>query len=165
MQKLPASAHPTPSSSRWVACVSSGALLTLLLFTALTVFAAGNKATVELHTGSADFFGQATLDGVPPDFLSSRGVSARMVQYNRPLVDMISELEGTLSYGGLKNGHALYRSYYSSNSGGVVEVEYRFVYHPETKEAELTDILVGGKLLDNYDFYDYADELGRPKRP
>ncbi|MGE4293962.1 MAG: hypothetical protein AB7E32_17360 [Desulfovibrio sp.] len=134
------------------------------LFTALAL-AAGDQEGVELHIGTPDFFAQATSDGVPPDFLSSRSVTARIVQYNRPLVDMLSETEGKLIYVALKNGHALHRSFYSPGDGRISEVEYRFVYHPETKDAELTDILVNGKLLDNYDFYDYADELCRPARP
>jgi hypothetical protein len=140
-------------------------LLLLLALPVCAALAAEAGKGVELHTGSPDFFAQATSDGVPPDFLSSRSVSARIVQYNRPLVDMLSEAEGELTYVQLKNGHALHRSYYSPTDGRINQVEYRFVYHPETKEAELTDILVNGKLQDNYDFYDFADDLCRPGRP
>ncbi|MDD4731177.1 MAG: hypothetical protein PHX58_04490 [Desulfovibrio sp.] len=143
--------------------------LVLLLLLGLAGLAGPAQATgkdgIPLATGGADFFEQATKDGVPADFLSSRSVAARMVQYKRPLVDMLSELEGSLAYKPLQHGHALLHRVYSPEQGEFLKVEYRFVYHPETKEAELTDVLVNGLVLDNYDFYNYADELGRPKRP
>lgn len=146
-------------------------LASLLLAAALSCVALPPQAiraqttTVELHADSPDFFGRATTDGVPADFLSARGVSARILHYDRPLVEMLAAIGGRLRYESLRSGHAVRRSFYSPASGGVVTVEYRFLYHPETKEAELTDILVDGRLLGNDAFYDYADELCRPARP
>ncbi|MEF2146154.1 MAG: hypothetical protein V3573_11980 [Desulfovibrionaceae bacterium] len=146
--------------------------LALLLFVCLCLPLAANaqgvntnKNAIPLHTGTPDFFAQATLDGVPADFLAARSVAARIVQYNRPLVDMLSELGADMAYRPLRNGHALLLGSYDPKEGWMTTVEYRFTYHPETKEAEITDIFKDGKLLDNYDFYNYADELCRPKRP
>lgn len=153
----------TPATHRlqpWTALVPVLLLLLLPLSAAAT-----QQNSVPLQTGQSDFFEQATKDGVPADFLAARSVTARMVQYKRPLVDMLSELQGQIAYKPLTNGHALLQRIYDPEQGQMQDVEYRFVHHPENKEAELTDVLLNGQILDNFDFYHFADELGRPKRP